>query len=347
MKSLTYIFLLGLISLTMWSCTDQELDPVYSLNGAPTITAPTAGATLTLLEANAADIIPDVTWTAADFGFQSGTTYLLEMDLAGNNFAEPVALGNVNALTISGMTQATLNNLLLGKGLEGETPANVELRVVATVSDDVPAQISPAVAITIVPYTATVIIPQLQVPGSYQGWDPANNNTIIFSRKNDGRYEGYLYFGDDNAFFKYTQGPSWDTNWGDNGGDGTLEPGGADIPAAAAGVYKLNVNLTALTHTYSRTDWGLIGSATPNGWDSDQDMTYDPGTGLFSVTLDLVPGEIKFRANDDWALNFGDDGANTSLEYDGANIVIAEGGNYTVTLEIVGVTKYTYTVTKN
>jgi hypothetical protein len=292
-------------------------------------------------------LLPAITWSAADFGFPAGTAYLIELDIAGNNFSEPIALANVNALSLDDLTQGELNNILLAKNLEGETPADVELRVTATVSQEVQSLVSDPVTITVIPYTGTVIIPQLQVPGSYQGWDPANNNTTIFSPKSDNRYEGYLNIQDANAFYKYTQGPSWDVNWGDNGNDGSLEPNGADIPTSTPGVYRLNVNLTALTHTQTFTSWGLIGSATPGGWDSDQDLTYDDAERKLTITLDLVAGEAKFRANDDWAINFGDDMANGTLEYDGANIVIAEAGNYTIDLLIIGVSKYRYTVTKN
>ena len=67
-----------------------------------------------------------------------------------------------------------------------------------------------------------------------------------------------------------------------------------------------------------------------------------------TITLNLTAGEMKFRANDAWDINFGDDGANGSLEYGGANIAIASAGNYTITLDLKGGGgKYTYTVKKN
>jgi hypothetical protein len=206
---------------------------------------------------------------------------------------------------------------------------------------------SNAIALTVIPYSATVVVPQLQVPGSYQGWDPTNTSTVIFSPKSNSQYEGYLYIKDADAQYKFTLGTSWDTNWGDTGNDGTLDLAGDNIPAGAAGIYKLNVNLLALTHASLLTDWGLIGSATPNGWDSDQNMTFDPLTGKISITLDLVAGEIKFRANDAWDLNYGDDGANKTVEENGANIAVAQAGNYTIDLLIVGVPKYKYTIKKN
>ncbi|RMG27177.1 MAG: hypothetical protein D6730_07770 [Bacteroidetes bacterium] len=67
---------------------------------------------------------------------------------------------------------------------------------------------------------------------------------------------------------------------------------------------------------------------------------------MWRITLDLQAGEVKFRANDDWAINFGDDDGNGSLEYGGANIVIAEAGNYTIDL-MLSVQDYTYQIVKN
>src|SRR5690606_23603243 len=88
--------------------------------------------------------------------------------------------------------------------------------------------------------------------------------------------------------------------------------------------------------------WGLIGSATPGGWDTDTDMVFDPATGLWSVTLDLIGGmEIKFRANDAWDWNNGDDESDGSLEVGAANILIADGGNYTVILDLTTPRNYT------
>lgn len=342
MKFIKYIVLSGLVGIALWSCTDDSFGPVLHKNGGLEITSPAEGASWVLNDSTDAVF----TWNGADYGFAAGTTYKLEMDVAGANFAGPAVLGNVNAETVS-ISQAEINNILLAKELEGNVPADVEFRVIATVNPDVASDTSAVRKISITPYPSNVLIPQLQVPGSYQGWSPADSSTAVFSPANNSQYEGYVYMNIDNAFFKYTVGPSWDTNYGDNGGDGTLDQNGSDIPAGAAGVYKLNANLNQFTHTYLRTDWGLIGSATPGGWDSDQNLTYDPVTGKFSITLDLVAGEIKFRANDDWAINFGDDGNNKTIEYNGANIAVAEAGNYTIDLLIVGVPKYRYAIKKN
>lgn len=115
---------------------------------------------------------------------------------------------------------------------------------------------------------------------------------------------------------------------------------------AETGYYKLNVNLNDFTYTIVRTDWGVIGSATANGWDGDQNMTYDPATGMWNAMLDLVAGEIKFRANDGWDINYGDTGVDGILDAGGDNIAIPEAGTYIVTMKL-GTPDYTYSVVRN
>ena len=348
MKYLKYIVLSGLVGIAFWACKEDELRPIIHYNGSAVITAPAAGTVIELKEATAADNLPAFTWTPADFGFSAATTYQLVLDKAGNNFAEPTTVGASTGLSLV-VTQGDLNTILLAKGLEGETPTDLELRIIATVNSDAAALVSEGVAVTVIPYTTTIVYPQLQVPGSYQGWDPANDKTIIYSAKADGKYEGYMYIGEDNAQYKYTQGPTWTTNWGDTGADGTLDSNSPDNISAggSAGVYLLSANLNTFTHTRQLANWGLIGDATPGGWDSDQNMIYDPVANKLTITLDLVPGSIKFRTNDSWDFNYGDNENNKTLDVNGDNIAIAEAGNYTIDMLIFKVTKYKYTITKN
>ncbi|MBT8252695.1 MAG: RagB/SusD family nutrient uptake outer membrane protein [Bacteroidia bacterium] len=86
------------------------------------------------------------------------------------------------------------------------------------------------------------------------------------------------------------------------------------------------------------SDWGIIGSATPNGWgDPDEDM-YETGTDQYMLYLNLVAGEIKFRFDNAWTINLGDNDADGSLEQDGANIAIGADGLYAVSLDIANMT---------
>lgn len=91
-------------------------------------------------------------------------------------------------------------------------------------------------------------------------------------------------------------------------------------------------------------NWGIIGSATPTGWDSDTNLDYDLATKKYSTTLNMVVGEFKFRLDDAWALNYGDDGNNLTLESAGSNIPITVAGSYTI---VVDFNAKSYTIKKN
>jgi hypothetical protein len=194
----------------------------------------------------------------------------------------------------------------------------------------------------------TAAYPVIYVPGGYQktagysagDWDPANAPRLA-SVKSDNKYEGYIYLAAD-AEFKFTAGPNWDLNWGDDGANGTLEVNGANIKATT-GFYKINVDLNTKTYTVVKTTWAIIGSGTVGGWNSETAMTFNATTRVWSVITDLSKNEIKFRANNGWDINLGDDGANGTLENGGANIAIPATGKYEIKLNL-GTPDYLYSI---
>lgn len=349
-KKLLLIFVLG-IFLSSCLVEDEVRDPIVELLGAPNLTVP---ANITLAEENTSAVLTGISWTEANFGYQAAITYALQVDKAGNNFATPYTLHSTSNLEAR-MTVGELNNKLLTFGLPGDWTSDIELRVVATVSDKVDAQTSGKVATKVTTYDVVVEYPKLYMPGSYQGWNAADETTVIYSVKDNGRYQGYFWFPEETTQFKFTKVPGWEeaNTIGDPdpaGQSGTLQIGGwggNNIKVATgSGYYLIKADLNAKTYTYLKTSWGLIGSATPNGWTSDQDMTYDVAAKVWKVTLNLTAGEIKFRANDGWDLNYGDNGPDGKLEEGGTNIAIGSAGNYTITLNLNGAI-YTYTVKKN
>jgi hypothetical protein len=186
----------------------------------------------------------------------------------------------------------------------------------------------------------------LNVAGNYQGWSPGSAPQLV-SLNNNGEYDGYIFFNNPNPEFKIVKGNDWSA--GDFGGaTGVLTNGGANITLPNAGHYRMFVNTTTMTYEATKINsWGVIGSATPGGWNTDTDMSYNASTGTWSVTLNLTAGELKFRANDDWSINFGDNGNNGSLEYGGDNIPIASAGNYTVTLDLNFGGNWSYSLKRN
>lgn len=188
---------------------------------------------------------------------------------------------------------------------------------------------------------------ELFIPGGYQGWSPETAPTV-YSRNLDFKYEGYVYFGEASEY-KFASQPNWDgPNYGSSDEEGILsDDGGAgNLNITEPGYYKLNVDLSGAPYTYSatKTDWGIIGDATPNGWDGSTAMTYDADTKLWSVVAELSDKEFKFRANDSWDINIGGDMDN--LTYDGDNIKVAEAGTYLIVLDLSDPTIYKASITK-
>jgi hypothetical protein len=329
--------------MVLASCQKQEVGPVIQDPTAPVITAPTPGLSLEFTEANAKETVT-FTWSAAtNYGFAAAVNYKVEMSMPGDNFEVPVAVITTSELNGT-ITFGELNNLMMAAEMTPGVNSDVQFRINASVSSVVPSTYSNIVSLSLKPYRVVVNYPKLYVPGSYQGWAP-DKAPVISALQSDGLYEGYIWFADPNTNFKFTDGPSWDKNWGDDGADGTLNPNGANIVAAEAGYYKINVDLPKLTYTVVKTVWSIIGDAS-GSWDVDRPMTYDSSTGTLVATLDLVAGDIKFRANGAWDIELGDNRTNLSLEYRGANIPIAAAGNYTVILDLRGPI-YTYVITKN
>jgi len=196
----------------------------------------------------------------------------------------------------------------------------------------------------------------LFVPGDHNNWDAADSTSSLFSVKSNDKYEGYINTTVAPSGFKLLKVPAWeqDNTVGDPvaaGTSGTLQVGdwgGNNIMITTGpGYHLIKADLVALTYSIQLTDWGIIGSSVPPyDWSADIDMTYDDVNGVWTITDDFVAGVIKFRANDDWALNYGSNNANGICDAGGSDIPLAEDGNYTITLDLRG-PLYRYTITKN
>lgn len=193
----------------------------------------------------------------------------------------------------------------------------------------------------IAPNSGNEEYPEIYVPGSFVSWNPANAPALT-SPTEDDNYEGFIWL-EANDQIKFTTERNFTENYGDDGADGTLDNNGDNIKVTETGYHYLKVDLANLTYSLEKTDWGLIGSATANGWDADTDMTFDADENAWVIETFLTAGEVKFRANDDWAINFGDTAADALLELEGDNIAIPSNSNYRIKL-FLDKPDYTYSI---
>jgi hypothetical protein len=358
------LFLIAIIGVTfISSCKKDEVKTVIGTNFlAPALTSGvTTGSTVTLNKANK-DVMLNIVWSSANYGFRASVTYTLQMDKKGNNFAAPVSVGTRTSVMLAAvdtaqLTTNDLNNKLLLWQADPENPVStpVEFRVKATINDSVPVLYSSVVSVTYLPYFIPIIYNKVYMPGAYQAaggypsdWSPGD--PFLASLKGDSKYEGYVNFGG-GGNFKITSDPDWNhTNWGAGATAGSLSATGGDIGMiTAAGYYRVNVNTSELTISVLKTTWSVIGSVTAPGynWSNDMDLTYNPATKVWTGTANLKAGEFKFRANHDWGFAYGMGATAGKLDTSGPNIALPLDGNYTITLNFSVPPIYRYTVVKN
>ena len=89
------------------------------------------------------------------------------------------------------------------------------------------------------------------------------------------------------------------------------------------------------------TPWGVVGSAA-NNWGATPDLPfYTTGTdGILVAYVTLIDGQIKFRKDNSWDLNYGDTGVDGTLEEGGDNIDVT-AGTYEI---IMNLNTLTYTI---
>ena len=171
----------------------------------------------------------------------------------------------------------------------------------------------------------SVVKPILYMAGNANGWD---HSDVL--KSDDGvHFTGYMYLNQEG--FKFCSQPNWDgTNYG-----GAFFGQESDniMMTQKAGFYQVDVDLSAQTYTLTPFTIGIIGNATPTGWDGDTDMTYNPEERCWELkNVTLKDGEMKFRHTNDWSLSWGGELDNLTTQ-NGPNIVVA-AGTYDIKLKV-------------
>ena len=169
----------------------------------------------------------------------------------------------------------------------------------------------------------------LYMKGDANGWDGYD-----YLAGDDGvHFTGFMYLNQNG--FKFTTAPDWSgTGYGEN--FSTAPDAGNIVMTEPAGYYKVEVDLSEKTYKLTPiTTIGIIGAAVPvTGWDSDQDLTYNVEERCWEIKdIELNAGECKFRANDDWAMQWGYDGEKFVFSNNAPAVqFIPEAGTYDIKL---------------
>ncbi|RZJ33250.1 MAG: SusF/SusE family outer membrane protein [Flavobacterium sp.] len=358
MKNIFKSLMAFAIIASVSSCSDEQdlkfATPAAEFN----ILTPQSGDGVVLKPETPTNPALVMTWEAADMGTPTEITYAVQIDKNGDEFANPITLTTTTSNFIS-VDMQTLNGAAISAGLEPFSEAGLDVRVMATVgSMGSEASYSNVITYLVTPYTTES--PKVYVVGNFlansgygSNWTPADAVPLAASGFGQTDFEGYVYMNEPSIEYKILPtNESFDGDYGDDGSfTGTLlQTGESNIAMTGPGYYLVKANTQTLTYSATPQTWGIIGAATPNSWDDETVLTYDPATKKWTGVVNLVPGEFKFRANHDWNIVTNNFGAGTGdlLSYGGGNLTFSgTAGSYTVTLDLSHPREYTYTLTPN
>lgn len=315
MKHLFKILAIAFIGLFIISCEKDEDQAVITETTKSTISPDKT--TLVLDKNNPDNVALNVIWSKSTFNLAVASTQQLQFGVKGKNFVGATSLDAVSSPIT--FTNKQLNSMALSLGGNPNAVIEIEVRLKTLIgaapfySNVATLKVTPYLLGPVYNFTDLYLIGD----ATAGGWDNTVTNTKIYPLQKSSTagvysYTGYFAQGG----FKLIKTPgSWDTQYG-MGSAGVLSTSGAsgNITVAGSGYYKLTINTTALTYTFTAvpaptttyTSISMIGTASGD-WSTDVDMvqsTFDPHVWVKKNVL-MNSGEFKFRANHAWTTSWG------------------------------------------
>ncbi|MBP6181303.1 gliding motility-associated C-terminal domain-containing protein [Flavobacterium sp.] len=175
--------------------------------------------------------------------------------------------------------------------------------------------------------------------------DMTTTNGTIYTLNGVSLVQGALKFRGDHAW-------TLPYNWG-----GTAFPSGTAVVDASpitiptTGIYNITFNKTTGAYSFTTPQIvypivGLIGDATPGGWNTDTDMSTTDGIHYTINGVSLVQGALKFRGDHAWTLPYNWGGTNFpsgTAVVDANGITIPTAGIYNIAFnKTTGVYSFTF-----
>jgi starch-binding outer membrane protein SusE/F len=266
---------------------------------------------IVLTREQASDVFQTFTWSDVNYGINVVKTYKVQIDTAGNNFANPSDVTTVTQLLTSSISVADFNKMLLNKGYTPEVPASLEFRVASIINNEVVNVYSNVETAVITPY-ALSYPPIFMCGAATGGWDWNHGVEVRSSAPNV--FQTIAYFLKDQTFRFFAQpdwGPtSYNYPYFTGGVDASLinaDDGDKNFKVTTAdGYYSITANLNAKTVTFELVDEPVMfmTGAALGGWDWTTNyvqMTW-VSNGKFEATTDFLNGEtFRFFAQKDWS----------------------------------------------
>ncbi|MDO5105785.1 SusE domain-containing protein [Capnocytophaga sp.] len=311
------IYLMSLLTLTLASC---EKDEKATYDGNAKVTTTLSTESVVLEKDNANQTALTVTWESTPVNVNVAKPLYEIVFTNGAKSASETASESPAVFTV-----AQLNRIMLNISAEADKEATISVAVKRKLGANHYVNFTEK-NLKVTPYKDLITPTDWGLVGSAapNGWDGPD---VPFwkSIEDDSQFVAYVTLKD--GEIKFRKDNKWDVNLG--GSNGTLTDGGDNIKVTA-GTYKILLNVTAKTYSIEPYTLGIVGDGA-NGWEENQDkdikLAYDGATNTWKAeNVTLKDGQIKFRLNNAWAVNYGADTATEpATEQSGA--LIAGGKN--------------------
>lgn len=290
----------------------------------PITLTPSATTDLSLLVSNASNNAITFNWNKSEYG-SNVINYALQMDVAGNNFANPQTVKLGTNLTTS-ISVNDLNNYAIAAGIIGGTTKNLDFRIVSYLGTTYATPMVYSNVASIKVTTFTPVPPALYIVGDATdgGW----NNPVPLPSQQFSRIDAVSY----GIVVKLTAGKSYlflpkNGDWGHKYGGASATGGalltdnavpGSNTPApATTGMYQIVVNFQTGAYTvtpYTATipsNLYIVGDATDGGWSNPvptatQQFTRIDGAS-YGIVVNLTAGKsyLFLPVNGSWTNKYG------------------------------------------
>ena len=185
-----YMALAGMVLLMFSACKKDETK-VYSNGGKPgTLTASTTTPLLDKTKLSDTSAVITFNITKADYGFSAAVNNTLQIDVPGDNWANPTTVALGKNISSQSYSTSQFNTLLLKLNLTGGVAAQVNVRVAHTLSSTVAPVYSNILSVSATPFNLTSFI---YVVGQFNGYSTSTPDSLI-SPTSNGIYMGVINF---------------------------------------------------------------------------------------------------------------------------------------------------------
>jgi len=355
MKKILNLSLISLLFFSIVSCSDDDNKAIATGNSAPVLISPEDGSAVVLTEGLEDNTALTLVWNHGDYDVATEINYTVELALSGTDFATTFEGGKTTSRVLT-LNVAQLNKIAIDAGIAPFEAGDLDIRVISSLgmNHDMP-MVSNVLKVTVTPFEKEApvepVTPMLYFVGAPQGyygtnaWTPENGIPMRYIGDGTTKvFEAYVKVNAGDGF-KFTSALSWtEGNYGTIGGaqDGNLENSGgsSDIKVAETdgpGLYYVQVDIDNLKYKAVKMNWGIIGAATPGGWDGETAMTYDFDNNKFTITSTLTADEMKFRAtnasqfifgsSEAWKFNVGNSDPKTAWDQNAPNFSVTAGSH--------------------